>query len=373
MIELLSARAAENEGFWLKRIRKEAVSAIERLTPDKSLSDTGLEPESIIGQQEKPEISITGGAADIMQLGYDEWKRIYENAVIRHDEDFFTALSTAIFNAGTIISVPRGKMAEVNRKIVSKGASIIRTVIMLEEGSSLSFTDTAESAERNFFHSEAMEIIMKENSNLDLTFINSLNNNTVSVFNRKAVLGENSSISWSTLTSGSSICKTRRQTRLAGQGASVKDAEIMLSAGSQRFDVRADIIHEGRHTQSNVLAKGILAGESRQKAYGNVNIKDTAKGTNSVLEEHSIILSQGAKADSIPGLEIETNDVTAKHAATCTQLDEEKLFYITSRGVSPTEARKLVTRGFLASAIGKMSNKELLMEKAEKWLQHSAC
>ncbi len=380
MIELLMPRIKESEVFWLKQVRETAASAIDCLEPEQtSYTKVDIDFEKEIVNQKKPEIKIvkSGDQAeirDIMECTYDEWKQFHDNPLIRHDEDYFTALNQAVFDSGSFILVRAGKETRVERKIINTGSGFMRNRIFVEKGARFALTDSFISSPGSSLFSCSTEIFLAEDSCFTYNCINSLDRSTKALLNSKARLMSGSRINWNILSLGSGLMKEKRETQLAGHGASVNEVEIMLGEGTQHMDLSTNTVHAAPRTESRILVKGVLAGNARQVAYGNVTILGNAPGTNSFLAEHSILLSKGAKADSIPALEILTNDVVAKHAATCTQLDDEKLFYLTSRGLDVDDAKRLVVSGFLNSAISLMHGRdEMMRTEAEKWLQGLSC
>ena len=138
---------------------------------------------------------------------------------------------------------------------------------------------------------------------------------------------------------------------LSGQGAAAEDVEVVFGAGEQRFDVVTNLTHEAPHTTGHVLAKGVLRDSARTIFKGMIRIEAGAKNSSSYLAEHAMILSKKARADAIPGLEINTNEVKATHSGSVSQVDEEQVFYMMARGLTLSEAQRLIIVGFLHPAV----------------------
>jgi len=115
------------------------------------------------------------------------------------------------------------------------------------------------------------------------------------------------------------------------------------------------LIHNAPSTIGRVLEKSVLKDTSKSLFKGMIRIEKGAHHAESYLAGHSILLDKGAKSDSIPGLEIFTNDVKATHSASVAQMDEEQLFYLASRCLSKSEAQKIIVEGFLEPLSRKMS------------------
>ncbi len=131
--------------------------------------------------------------------------------------------------------------------------------------------------------------------------------------------------------------------RLAGEGAEVQVDEIFM-AGAQS---NVTIIHDALRTVSRVNTRGIVGKGKHVLSHAKVIIPKHAQLSDSFVSQHFLLLDESAQAEALPSLEIEADEVKASHAATISPLDEEKLFYLTSRGLSTNEARKLIIEGFL--------------------------
>src|SRR5260370_12415880 len=141
---------------------------------------------------------------------------------------------------------------------------------------------------------------------------------------------------------------------LDGPGSTVEDVEVVFGAESQRFDVVTDLTHQSTNTTGHVLARGVLRDSARSIFKGMIRIEAGAKNSNSYLAEHAMIMSKKARADAIPGLEINTNEGRATHSGSVSQIDEEQGFYIMASGLCHSEAQRLIIAGFLHPAVQRM-------------------
>jgi Fe-S cluster assembly scaffold protein SufB len=141
---------------------------------------------------------------------------------------------------------------------------------------------------------------------------------------------------------------------MIGQGSSAEDVGITFGVGNQSFDVSSNLIHIGRNTRGKVLSKAVMKDTAKSLFKGMIKIGKDAKSSESYLAGHSILLNKGAKSDAIPGLEIETNEVRATHAASVSQIDESPIFYLMSRGLSREGAKREIVNGFLEPLSRKM-------------------
>lgn len=148
---------------------------------------------------------------------------------------------------------------------------------------------------------------------------------------------------------------------LAGVGAHVESVGLYFAERGQHIEHQVFVHHKAAQTRSDVLYKGALHGKGTRTVWvGDVLIGPDATGTDSYEANRNLVLSDGARADSIPNLEIETGDIAgAGHASATGRLDDEHLFYLQARGITETEARRLVALGFLLDVVGRIGIAEL--------------
>lgn len=139
------------------------------------------------------------------------------------------------------------------------------------------------------------------------------------------------------------------ETWLEEEESSVYERTIYFGSGEQIFDMCSNTFLKAPHTTTEILSKGILTDHAQARFDGNIHIQQTAKKSTGRLIEHTLLLSPEAKMNAIPGLKIDTNDVVASHSASVTRVDEEQLFYASSRGMGEHDAIRLMAQGFLES------------------------
>ena len=276
------------------------------------------------------------------------------------DDDKFAALNDAFFTAGTFLYVPRGLSIKIPfRNIVlvknRKQASFTHNIIVAEESSKLNFLQEAYSrlnpGEGTALYSEVTEVYVGEAAEVNFASLQNFESDVHSTVNRRSIGHRDSRINWTVGHIGGGTTRSRMDSVLTGPGATAEDVEVVFGSENQRFDVVTDLTHQSTHTQGHVLARGVLKDSSRSIFKGMIRIEEGAKNSNSYLAEHAMILSKKARADAIPGLEIKTNEVKATHSGSVSQVDEEQVFYLMSRGLTESEAQRLVILGFLHPAV----------------------
>ncbi len=143
------------------------------------------------------------------------------------------------------------------------------------------------------------------------------------------------------------------------KNSEVKHTEVFVGKKDDNFQVNLNIVHKGESSKGDVLVKGILLDNSKSINYGKLIIEKGAKKTSTFLAEHVLLLSKDAKANAVPSLEIEEDDVIAKHSASITQIDESKLFYLTSKGIDEDLAKSMIINGFFGDCFFRIENDEL--------------
>jgi Fe-S cluster assembly protein SufB/Fe-S cluster assembly protein SufD len=269
-------------------------------------------------------------------------------------EDKYTALNNAAFNSGIFIYVPRNLILEKPIHIVSSlsvdGVSTIsRNVIVTEDNSKASIVQElyAPKTSHQQAYLELLNVSVGQNSQLDGTTLQIMDNSAVNFSTRKSNIAQDGKINWYLGLFGAMLSRYRIDYYLNGSGASANDSEVVFGNDNQSFDLSSNVNHEKPSTEARVIEKSILKDKSKSLFKGMIRIKEHASKSNSFLSGRSILLDKGAKSDSIPGLEIFTNDVKATHSASVAQIDEEQIFYLQTRCLTREESERIIVEGFL--------------------------
>jgi len=278
------------------------------------------------------------------------------------NEDKFTALNNAAFNSGVFIHIPRNLQLEKPIHILSclseDGISTIsRNIIFADESSKATIVQELYSpkAEKQQAYLELLNTNLAPNAQLDITTLQMMDQSSVSFCTRRTDLAQDAKVNWYSGLFGALLSRYKIEYFLNGAGSSCNDSEVIFGNNEQSFDIQTNVTHEGRSTEGRVVEKSILRNKSKSLFKGMIRIKENAAKSNSFLSGRSILLDKDAKSDSIPGLEILTNDVKATHSASVAQIDEEQLFYLNTRCLSYEEAERTIIEGFLEPLSRKMS------------------
>ena len=192
--------------------------------------------------------------------------------------------------------------------------------------------------------------------------LNELSHDAWSIGNQQAVGGRDSSTLLATVALGGDYARVRTEARISGQGGSTRQVALYFAGGSQMHDFRTIQDHDAPHTHSDLLFKGAVQDRAASVYTGLIKIREHAGGTTAYQTNRNLTLSEGAWAESVPNLEILTNDVKCSHASTVGPIDEDQRFYLESRGVQPEIAERLVVLGFFDEVLSQLPAQEIAVD-----------
>ncbi|HJF13648.1 MAG TPA: Fe-S cluster assembly protein SufD [Enteractinococcus helveticum] len=212
--------------------------------------------------------------------------------------------------------------------------------------------------------SQNIEFAIGEGANVNVTSVQAWDDETVHIGSQQASLGKDSTFKHVVITYGGSLVRLTPITRFAGEGATTNMYGLYFADAGQHLEHRIFIDHSTDNCTSDALYKGALQGQGARTVWvGDVLIQGNTSGTDSYEKNENLLLTEGAQADSIPNLEIETGIIdSGGHASSVGRFDEQQLFYLMARGIPEPVARKLIVRGFLNEIIQKIGIEEV--EKA---------
>lgn len=222
-----------------------------------------------------------------------------------------------------------------------------------------------------------VEVIVRDGASLTLVTVQRWDDDAVHASSHQARVDRDASLTHVVVSLGGSLVRVNPSVELAGAGSDAKLYGVSFSDSGQHLESQVYLHHKGPHTTGDVLYKGALQGDSARSVWiGDVLIGRDAVGTDSYEANRNLVLTDGARAESIPNLEIETGDIAgAGHASATGRFDDEQLFYLQARGIPEKEARRLVVLGFLGEIvqrIGIPALEEELFEAIERELEEGA-
>jgi Fe-S cluster assembly protein SufD len=283
-------------------------------------------------------------------------------------EGKFAALAFALATEGTLLYVPKGVSLEVPLRALvwAPGqdlAAFTRLLVVLEEGASASLVyETASpslGAEAAGVHAGIVELVVGAGAQLRFVEIQNWGDHVWNFTHERARVGRDGRIEWVFGAVGSHLTKNFSELSLQGEGAEGRWSGFYIADGVQHLDHDTQQNHLAPHTTSDLLFKGALVDRSRSVWQGMIYVAPGAQKSDGYQANRNLILSKKARADSIPGLEILADDVRCTHGATVSQLEEEPLFYLMSRGIPRQQAERLVVDGFFASVLDRIPLAEI--------------
>lgn len=280
--------------------------------------------------------------------------------------DKFAAQNTMSFAGGAFVHVQPGVRAEepivITALQASAGAMSWRSLIVVEEGAEVTVAEQflSDDDELEAYFNPVSEVIVKDGASLHYLCVQDLSERTWVLGSQRSQVGRDASIHWVGLGLGSGQGKLRMETDITGRGASARVTGAYVGHGSQHLDYDTTQEHVAPDTTSDLAFRGILRDRATAVWSGMIRVDPGAQRTDAFQENRNLLLSDGAHADAIPGLEIEANDVRCTHAATIARLDADQVFYLMTRGLTRGEAERLLVGGFLEVIAGRLEDSPFL-------------
>ncbi|MBW3621303.1 MAG: Fe-S cluster assembly protein SufD [Actinobacteria bacterium] len=282
------------------------------------------------------------------------------------DEDRTITASDAAWTAGVFVYVPDDVELDapvgIQVHATSPGTHLPRVLIVTGrhsravvylEHSGGGIAD-GEDADRKTLVDEVVEVVVGESSAVDLVSLQEWSGHVAHLSLQKAAVHRGGTYRHLAVNIGGTTVRIRPEVDLVGEGASCFPLGVYFADEGQWFDMQPYIRHIAPRATSDVLYKGALQGKSRTVFRGNVLVEKDAVGTDTNETNRSLILTDGARADSTPFLEIHCADITAGHGSATGQIDARQLFYLEARGIPREQALRLMVYGFFREVLEKL-------------------
>ena len=307
-----------------------------------------------------PERLIAGSLASAIKRETPTVKEhLAKNAQYRHQA--FVALNTAFIEDGAFIEIPRGLTVDTPIYVLFVStadepiASHPRSLIVVGDGSQATIIeDYLALGEGCYLTNAVTEIIVGENSVVEHYKLQAENVNAFHVSNVQVSQARSSSFASHSISFGGALVRNDVNVALGGEGAECTLNGLYITAGEQHVDNHTVIDHIKPHCSSRELYKGILDDRSSAVFNGSIIVRKDAQKTDARQSNKNLLLSESATINSKPQLEINADDVKCTHGTSIGHLDEDSLFYLRSRGIGLTEARRVLTYGFANDVLNRM-------------------
>ena len=276
------------------------------------------------------------------------------------NENKLTAFHRSFVKNGVVLFVPDNVQIELPiESLLIQNADNAQTyvehvLIIAGRNSEVSYVDrfsTAGTSKTQVSANVVVEIIAKDGAQVKYSAVDELGENLTTYFNRRARLGRDAHVDWALGVMNDGDVAADFDTDLAGEGAHSEIKVVTISHGEQTQAIDTRVTNMAPHTTGHILQHGVTKDNAGLIFFFFFHIIKGAKGSDAQQESRILMLSDGARGDANPILLIDENDVTAGHAASVGQVDEQELYYLMSRGLSEDAAKRLVVRGFLGSVI----------------------
>jgi Fe-S cluster assembly protein SufD len=319
----------------------------------------------------REDLSVTTGlenvvAVDLFNAGADaRYNKIVRKYLARnagYHNNGLTALNTALLQSGVFIWIPKNVELETPIQITfvanpsaRSSANFPRVLVVAEENSSATVIENFVSNDaKPYFTNAVTEVVVKDGARLDHYRLQRESHNAFHVSTTSAELGRASRYDTTSINLGAQLARHDVSVVMDHEGAETSVDGLYMVGADQHTDTHSVIDHKQPHCNSHQLYKGILDGNGRAVFNGKVFVREGAQKTDAMQTNKNLLLSNKARVDTKPQLEIFADDVKCAHGAAVGQIDPEELFYLETRGIAPELGRSLLTYGFAEEVIGKI-------------------
>jgi len=297
---------------------------------------------------------------------YPDLFKEYFNNLVKYDENKYTALNGAVWSGGSFIYIP--PYTKLDRplqsyfRIDTEGlGQFERTIIIVDEGAELDYIEgcTARSYSTTSLHAGVVEIYVKKNARCRYSTIQNWSTDVYNLVTKRAIVSENGVMEWIDGNIGSGLTMKYPSCILEGDNSSGNSISIAYAKEKQVLDAGAKMIHIGKNTKSNIVSKSIAQNGGVSNYRGTSRITKKAINSKASIKCDTILLDNKSKSDTYPKNILENNSSYIEHEATISKVNQEKLHYLMSKGLSEDKAKELLIMGFIADF-----KKELPMEYA---------
>jgi Fe-S cluster assembly protein SufD len=315
-----------------------------------------------------PSLASEGVLFQGIDVAIEEHPELVEgrlHGLVEPERTKLTALHAAYRTGGTFLLIPRGLQVELPIQSLTyldaAGAAVFpHTLLVVEEGASVTFIDRYVSPDLESALSVAgVEIFAGANAQVRYVSLQDWGRGVTHLSVQRARLSRDARVHSLAVSFGGDLSRTEVESILAEPGAHSEMLGVYFTDGTQHVDHRSLQDHVAPHCTSDLLYKGALRDASRVVYSGLIRIHPGARGSNAFQTNRNVVLSDEAKADSIPNLEIENNDVKCSHAASVGPVDQDEVFYLQSRGIPPDEAERLIVGGFFQEVLDRVPLEEV--------------
>jgi len=366
-------------GFWTTSLRKLKLDELEprRYEPIDELPEIVREH---LGDEEHSGLIVQRGASVVyahnadprivvmpLEQAVEEHPDLVEENFAKrlpHDEGKFAAATAAFWTGGAFVHVPKNVQVEHPIQIVylidePGTAQYAHTLAVVGEFAECRMREycLAPDFEGQALHAGAFELYAEAGAQVDLAHYQDWGAGEVHDVSIKRVeIRRDARVKWVPVHLGGHVTKQRLDIVTAEPGSNMRHTGMYFTEGDEHLDLFTTDLHEAGHTTGDTIWKGALTGESRASYEGLIQIVPNAQESHTYLQTHQMLLSPKAKGDAIPSLIVETDNVSASHGGTVGELDEDQIFYMLTRGLTRTEAVRILLEGYFEEVVQRLED-----------------
>lgn len=297
---------------------------------------------------------------------YPELVGKYLGTLFAMDQNRLTANQAALLNGGVFLYVPKNTELEepllVDYESKAGEAYYVHTLVVVDANSSATVLERFE-GEGDYLHVGVVEVIPLANARVRYGYLQNHSQDAWAFSFRRGQTSRDSGLDWVGGEFGGGLVRSELVTDVAGEGSESNIRVVFGAAGGQHMDIVASEVHTGSNSYSDILGRGVLAGKAHSVFRGNGQINAGALNCSTYQRQQALVLSETARADSIPALIIDEPEVSgAGHASTVGRLDEDQLFYLMARGLTRKQAVTMLVLAFLSPVLDMIPVAELREE-----------
>jgi Fe-S cluster assembly protein SufD len=304
---------------------------------------------------------LFGNLARLVREHSEQLRPFFERRVVNPLQDKFSALNAACWSGGTLLYVPKNVRLEMPvyslSAMTAGGIDLGKTLVILEPGAEATLLSETASAtlESAGLHCGSIELIVEQGARLRYVNLQNWGHEVWHFAHQKAHVGREGRLQWTIGALGARLAKVNQHVAMTGQDAEVQVNGVMFTEGRQHLSYNTHQHHMAPYCKSDLLYKTALQDRSRTVWRGMIKVDKPAQRTDAYQRNDNLMLSRDARADSIPGLEIEADDVRCTHGSTSGRVDEHQLFYAMTRGYTRREAVRMIVSGFFQQVFDRIT------------------
>lgn len=337
----------------------------------KSLAGVGAQYDSeLVYHNVREEVAAQGvvytDLESAMKGPYEDMIRSHFMKLVKPGEHKFAALRGAVWSGGSFVYVPPGVSVTIPLqsyfRLNAPGAGQFEhTLIIVDEGADLHFIEGCSAPKYNIanLHAGCVELYVRKNARLRYSTIENWSKNMYNLNTKRAVVEEGGTMEWVSGSFGSHVSYLYPMTILKGRKSRMEFTGITFAGNGQNLDTGAKVVHSGAETSSFINTKSISKDGGVSTFRSSVMIGKQAKNSKAAVSCQSLMLDDISRSDTIPAMDIRTNDADVGHEAKIGRISDDAVFYLMSRGIGEEDARAMIVSGFADNV-----SKELPLEYA---------